>query len=123
MAKSKGMIDAVAIGLTMELPPDVVRQYASKWTAAKYKGETVDDTGQRWATVAFPIGDKLHRERSDKVVAVAIIKSPDGYAVARLEMPLAVAAQYAVETEDPDPSRGFAIDRAQQMLAEGADPT
>lgn len=117
---SKGdRIDAVAFGLTMELPPDVVAKHAkTKWTAAKYKGEEVDGAGQRWAVVAMPIGDKVQKGRSDLVIAVALIKGPDGYSTARLEIPMSVADQYAVESTLPDPHRASVLEKAAGMLDE-----
>ena len=110
--------DAVAFGLTMQLPDDALRKYAvGKWSAARLGPETVDDDGQRWLSVSMPIGPRLHSERSDKVVAIALVKTPDGYSCVRLEMPLQVAASYAVETTEPD-QRGHAVDRGQRMLEE-----
>lgn len=113
--------DAVAFGLRMRLPDDALTKYAAgKWIGLKSAGEEVDDSGQRWALVRVPIGDKVHRDRSDNVHAIALVKGPDGYSVAKLEIPLAKAAEFTVESEGPDPSRGWAVDRAQVLIERGA---
>lgn len=120
-AKDETLIEAVAIGLKMQLPADVLERHAvGKWRSAKYGGESVDANGQRWAHVSFPLGPNAHAARSDRVLAVAIIRQPDGYSVARLELPLAEAAKYAVESSDPE-GKGFAVDQAQRRIAEAAE--
>jgi hypothetical protein len=117
---SEPLHDAVAIGLRMRLPEDVLKKYAvGKWVAARLGPEHIDDDGTRWVTMSMPI-DNVREARSDTICAIAVIRAGDGYSVARLEMPLAVADRYLVESSDPE-GRGFAVDQAQRRIAESAE--
>lgn len=124
MAKTEAKgetIEAAVFGFTAQLPAELVERYGvQKFNRAKLMGEEVDDAGQRWVAVRLPVGGTIHADRSDTVIAVALIRQADGYSVARLELPLKIAGAHVVETSDPE-SRGFAVDHAQRMIAEQAE--
>jgi fermentation-respiration switch protein FrsA (DUF1100 family) len=113
-------LDAVVFGYAAQLPAELVEKYGvERFSQAKYGGEEIDERGQRWVTVRMPIGPTVGRS-GDTVVAITLVRQSDGYAVARLEMPVKVAGQYVAETSDPEP-KAFAIDQAQRKLAESVE--
>lgn len=118
VAKAEERVAAVAVVVPLQLPPGAIEQYrVDRWSAAKIAAQHVDDAGQRWIDVRVPIGGRLAR-RSEVLVAVALVPSGgDGFCVARLELPIAIAGQYAAETTDPE-RREEAVLIAQKRIAE-----
>ncbi len=113
-------LDAVVFGYAAQLPAELVERYGvERFTQVKFGGEEVDERGQRWVSVRMPLGPSIARS-GDTVVAIALVRQSDGYAVARLEMPVKVAGQYVAETSDPEP-KAFAVDQAQRKLAESVE--